>query len=287
VALDDGRALGYGLYGAESGPVVVVLDGPGSRGLGRAASLAAGPLGLMLLVPDRPGFAESSPAPDRAIPDVAADVLAVLDALGIERFGILAQSGGTPYALALAAAGANRVTGLAFTGPITPLGEPEALDDVSGPMRTLFQIARRAPWLLRPLLRSLSRKTAKDPAAAARKYARDLPKADLAVLDDPRMWAIHEASSAEAVADPDAFAAEVRKLVRPWDVDLDAITAPAALWAGDADPVHPPVMSHRLAARLRGARVTVVPGAAAFGLAPVYPDALMHAAGMPRSRIAA
>jgi pimeloyl-ACP methyl ester carboxylesterase len=205
----------------------------------------------------------------------------------VERFGILAQSGGTPYALALAAAGANRVTGLAFTGAITPLGEPDALDDVSGPMRGLFTIARRAPWLLRPLLRSLARKTAKDPAAAARKYAKDLPKADLAVLEDPSMWAIHEASSAEAVASPDDFVAEVKKLVRPWNVDLDAITAPAALWAGDADPVHPPVMSRRLAARLRDAHVTVVPGAAAFGLAPSYRDALVHAAGMPRSRLVA
>jgi pimeloyl-ACP methyl ester carboxylesterase len=280
LVLADGRILAYGLYGAADGPLVVVLDGPGSRGLGRAAAAAAERLGVTLLVPDRPGFGGSTPTPGRSIAAVAGDLLAVVDSLGFERFGILAQSGGTPYALALAGAAGARVTGLAFVGAITPLGERDALADVSGPMRTMFSLARRAPWLLRPLLGGVARRTRKDPEAAARKYAQDLPPADRAVLDDPRMWAIHATTSAEAVSSPAAFAREARMLARPWNVDLERVIAPVALWVGELDPTHPPVMSRRLAERIGGAPVTVVPGAATFGMVAVYPDLVRHAAAL-------
>jgi pimeloyl-ACP methyl ester carboxylesterase len=280
VLLADGRTLAYGLYGAADGPLVVVLDGPGSRGLGRASAAAAERLGITLLVPDRPGFGGSSPVDHRSIPAVAGDVLALVDSLGFRRFGIVAQSGGTPYALALAGMAGDRVTGLAFVGAITPLGERDALDDVSGPMRGLFTLARRAPWLLRPMLGAAARRTRKDPDAAARMYAENLPAADRAILEDPRMWAIHAASSGEALESPAAFAREARLLARPWGVDLDKVVAPVALWVGALDPTHPPVMSRRLAQRLGGAPVTVVPEAATFAMVPVFPDVLRHAAAL-------
>jgi hypothetical protein len=139
---------------------------------------------------------------------------------------------------------------------------------------------RYGPWLLQPLLAGLARRTLKDPAAAARKYAEDVPAADRVVLDDPRMWAIHEATSAEAVSSPAAFAREARLLARPWGLEPGRVTAPAALWVGELDPMHPPVMARRLGRRLGDAPVTVVPGAATFGMLPVYPDVLRHAAGL-------
>ncbi|HEX8206372.1 MAG TPA: alpha/beta hydrolase [Solirubrobacteraceae bacterium] len=278
--LADGRTLGFGLYGAGDGPLVVVLDGPGSRGLGRALATEAERLGVTLLVPDRPGFGASTPVGRRTIPEVAGDLLALVDALGCERFGLVAQSGGTPYALALAHAAGHRVTGLALVGGIVPLGEKDALRDVSGPMRTTFKLARRAPWLLKPLIGVVARKTLKDPAAAARAYAKDLPPLDTKALEDPRMWAIHEVTSAEAVSSPAAFAREARMLARPWGFDLEAPRAPVALWVGEQDPVHPPVMSRRLSERLGGAPVTLVPGAATFGMNGVYGDVLQHAAAL-------
>jgi pimeloyl-ACP methyl ester carboxylesterase len=130
------------------------------------------------------------------------------------------------------------------------------------------------------VLDGVARRTRKDPAAAARKYAEGVPAADRAVLEDPRMWAIHETTSAEAVSSPAAFAREARLLAGRWDVDRGRVTAPAALWVGELDPTHPPVMARRLAQRLGGATVTVVPGAATFGMLPVYPDLLRHAAGL-------
>jgi pimeloyl-ACP methyl ester carboxylesterase len=94
------------------------------------------------------------------------------------------------------------------------------------------------------------------------------------------MWAIHSVTSAEAVSATAAFAREARLLAQPWDVDLSGVAAPAAFWVGELDPTHPPVMSRRMAQRLGDAPVTVVPGAATFGMVSVFPDVLRHAAAL-------
>ena len=283
--LADGRTIGYGLYGADDGPLVVVLDGPGSRGLGRAMDPPAAQLGIKLLVPDRPGFGRSTQTPRGSFAELTGDLLALVDCLSFRRFGIVAQSGGTPYALALATGAGDRATGLAFVGGLAPLHDRHTLADVAGPARTMFVLARRAPWLLRPLLSGLARLNAKDPEAAARRYARSVPPADRLVLDDPTIWAIHATSSAEIVSRPAALARELRTLVRPWGVDYDRVSAPVALWVGELDRTHPPTMSRRLAELLGGAPVTVVPGAATFAMLTAFPDVLRHAAALPVTTI--
>jgi len=200
--------------------------------------------------------------------------------MGFRRFGIVAQSGGTPFALALAGAAGDRATGLALVGGMAPLHDRRALHDVTGPMRVVFLLARWAPWLLRPLFSGLARQTRKDPEAAARRYAETVPPADRLVLDDPAIWAIHATSSAEVVSRPVALARETRMLVRPWGLDYDRVTAPVALWVGELDRTHPPTMSQRLARLLGGAPVTVVPGAATFAMLTCFPDVLRHAAAL-------
>ena len=281
--LADGRTLGYGLYGASDGPLVVVLDGPGSRGLACAMESPATQLGIKLLAPDRPGFGSSTPARERTIAAISGDLLALVDHLGFRRFGLVAQSGGTPYALAVAAAAGERITGLAFIGAMAPLDAADALRGVAHPMRIASLLARRAPWLLRLLLNGLALRSAKDPEAAARKYAKRMPPDERRVLADPGLWAIHVKSSAEIASCPAAFARELSVLVRPWSTKWDRISAPAALWVGELDRGHPPSMSRRLAKLLGGAPVTVVAGAWTFAMLPCYPDALRHAAALPEN----
>src|SRR4051794_1879020 len=95
--LPGGRRMTYALLGAPAGPLVVVLDGPGSRGLARAASPIAAELGLRLAAPDRPGWGATTLDPKRGIADWPADHAALLDALGEDSAGIVSQSGGTPF----------------------------------------------------------------------------------------------------------------------------------------------------------------------------------------------
>jgi pimeloyl-ACP methyl ester carboxylesterase len=123
IALPDGRCLSYLLAGADDGPVVTVLDGPCSRGLGRALAATARELGIRLVIPDRPGCHGSTPKPGRTIADWPADHVALMDALGIERFGIVTQSGGTPYGIAVGGVAPERVTAHSLLAAIAPLAE--------------------------------------------------------------------------------------------------------------------------------------------------------------------
>jgi pimeloyl-ACP methyl ester carboxylesterase len=276
--LPDGRTLSYATFGDGDGPWVVVLDGPGSRGLARAAAPTAIALGLRLVAPDRPGFFASSDAPGRGIADWPADHAALLDALDAERAGVLGQSGGTPYALAATAALPARVTALALVGAVAPLSEPENLAVASRQLRGGAMLARRAPWILRLALRGAARGAAKDSEKAARKAVKDMPPADAAILEEPAMWALHVSATAEILGRPAALAREVGLLARPWGIDLSAVDRPVALWTGELDATHPVAHARWLAERLGDAPVRVVPGAGTFAMRPVYDDALRFAA---------
>lgn len=281
VDLPDGRRLAYTSYGTAHGPLVVVLDGPASRGLACAAAATAAALGIRLVAPDRPGSGRSTPAPGRGIAGWPADHAALLDALGAPRAGILAQSGGTPYAIAAAARLPERTIALSSLGPVAPFDDPASVRELGGELRAAVKLARRAPWLLRALLRTFERSAAKDPARAARKAAKDLPAADARILADPAFQAIHEQATAEILAQPAAIAHEIGLMARPWGVDPADVRVPACFWSGSHDTRHPTAQARRLAASIPGEPpVHVVDDAATFGLLPIYADALKFAAGL-------
>ena len=121
--LADGRTLGYGLYGASDGPLVVVSMGRLTRPHPRDV-VARSATRDQAARADRLGFGSSSPAGERSIAAISGDLLALVDHLGSRRFGLVAQSGGTPYAPAVAASAGDRVTGLAFIGGLAPSTYP-------------------------------------------------------------------------------------------------------------------------------------------------------------------
>ena len=278
--LADGRRLSYALFGAPAGPVVIVLDGPGSRGLARAAGADAEQLGLRLVAPDRPGFGASTQVDGDRIAAWPHDHRALLDALDTDRAGIVAQSGGTPYALAAAAAlGADRTSGLAFVAPIGPLAERAMLASSGTQVRRGAKLGRRAPWLLRLALAGAGRQAAKDPEKTAAKVADGLPPRDEEIMRDPANWAIHQRATVEILSRPDAVAREIARLAHPWNVDIGSIDVPVAFWSGDRDEVHPTSHARRIAELLPGdPPVHVVAGAGTFGLMPRYGEALRFAA---------
>ncbi len=279
LTLAGGRVLSYGLLGAEQGDVVVVLDGPGSRGMARAMSPFAAALGLRLLAPDRPGFGGSTSAPGRAITDWPHEHAALLDALGVQRAGVVGHSGGTPYALAAAAALPDRTPRVALLAPVAPVhGDRAARDELGTDLRRALAVAPRAPWLLRLALRAASRRVARNPEKAARRIIRESPPADAEVLRDPAIREMHVRTSGEILAHPDAVAAEIGLLAGPWGVSPRDVRAPVAMWSGAADRTHPTAHARRLATAIGGVPVHVVPEAATFGLRPRFEDVLRFAA---------
>ncbi|KAN0104979.1 alpha/beta-hydrolase [Hyaloscypha variabilis] len=100
--LPDGRVLGYASYGAPPSatiPTILYFHGfPGSRLEAAIIANLSLPTPFHVLAFDRPGMGLSTFQPNRRILDWPADVLALVDHLHIEKFHLVGDSGGSPYA---------------------------------------------------------------------------------------------------------------------------------------------------------------------------------------------
>jgi pimeloyl-ACP methyl ester carboxylesterase len=106
----DGRTLAYVERGSAQGVPVIVSHGtPGSRFARHPDSGIYERHGMRAVVYDRPGYGLSDPKPGRSVADAAADVEAIADELGFERFVVVGGSGGGPHALACGALLGDRV----------------------------------------------------------------------------------------------------------------------------------------------------------------------------------
>ena len=226
---------------------------------------AAAEHGMRWVSYDRPGYGGSSPVPDRDVASGAADVAVIADALGLDRFAVLGQSGGGPYALACAALLPHRVNGAVSMSGRAPY-PADGLD-----------------WL------------AGMPAASAAELnatlaGRDALAALIASEDDfdPEMFtpADHAALAGDwkwisTVVEPalehgtDGLIDDAIASVKPWGFDPAAITTPVLLVHGTADRVMPSAHSEWLARRIGGsAELVLVKDAGHISVFRRAPDAL-------------
>lgn len=93
-------------------PVLVVHGSPGGHDAGLAMARFLVAAGFRAVVPDRPGYFDT-PLGSGETPDQQADLYAaLLDALGIDRAGVLCWSGGGPSSYRFAVRHPDRVTSL-------------------------------------------------------------------------------------------------------------------------------------------------------------------------------
>jgi pimeloyl-ACP methyl ester carboxylesterase len=132
VAGPDGRKLLVREGGRQGGVPVLVHNGtPGSSLLYEPHLLDAESKGIYLFSYDRPGYGGSTRNPGRSVADCAADVVAVCDALGFDRFCVWGISGGGPHALATAALLPERVAAAASLAAVAPY-DADGLDFFDG-----------------------------------------------------------------------------------------------------------------------------------------------------------
>ncbi len=239
-------AGGVELSGEQSGegPAVVLLHGltatrryvaMGSRALQRA--------GHRVIAYDARGHGRSSPAPDRAYDyeHLAADVLAVLDAAGIQRALLAGASMGAHTAVRVALEHPERVAALAL---ITPAYDP----NVSS--RDERELAR---W--DALARGL-----RDGGVDGFVRAYDLASVPEAWRDTVEK-VLRQRLSAHEHPDAVADALEVVPRARPFEelASLAAIAAPTLVVGSrdEADPEHPLAVAQRYAETIPGARLAV------------------------------
>jgi pimeloyl-ACP methyl ester carboxylesterase len=210
--------------------------------------------------------------PGRSILDWVDDLDAVTDHLGLPDYRMLAISGGSPYALATAWHHPDRVSGVGLLSVIAPLDVPGITADASPPIRFTFFVARRLPFLLRPMAGAMVRTTRRNVDAAAERIIRLRPEADRAVIRRPEVMSVLKANLADQFGDPDSIATEMRNAARPWGFDLEDVPVPTVIWQGGLDDVHTPAMAHHLAQRLPQATLHYEPDYATFNFIDNFPD---------------
>jgi pimeloyl-ACP methyl ester carboxylesterase len=101
--LQDGRALAYVEWGDPVGAPILEFHGlPNPRQADTVSNAFLRDRGIRRITVDRPGVGFSDPQLGRTLLDWPNDVAQLVEALRLERFGLLGVSGGAPHALACA-----------------------------------------------------------------------------------------------------------------------------------------------------------------------------------------
>jgi pimeloyl-ACP methyl ester carboxylesterase len=263
--LPDGRQLGYAEFGDPSGfPVLYFHGSPSSR----LEPLLIGNdvwqrLGLRVVAPDRPGMGQSDFQPGRRLVDWPVDVASLADALELARFAVLGFSGGGPYVTVCAALLPQRLTAGVIVSGGGRMDSREAAAGLPLPNRLFMLFAKRAPWLLPPMLRMMAGQPGDDPARELAQMKRMLPAADYRVMaEGSRVQLLGEATREALAAGMQGAVWDMRLYVRDFGFALEEVAFPLQLFHGTADPCAPLGLARSTAAQLRNAELRVYEGEA-------------------------
>jgi pimeloyl-ACP methyl ester carboxylesterase len=277
------RAVTLDDVGDPAGVPLLYLHGtPDSRLARPADDGAAARAGVRLLALDRPGYGGSDPMPPGTSEwtcPVVRDVAAVLDGMRVDRVALLAWSGGTLAALALAAGMPERVSALGIVAGLVPRQayEDPAVREAAAERLSTLELADVLPTgqlgeAVAPLLAPYpcDRALALEHQAEHRDPASGRELASIAGGAERMADALVEAVSHGLAG----VAADVEAQARPLDVDLAAAGCRIRLWYGSADTVTPPAFGEWYARELPAATLEIVPGAAHYVLFTRWADIL-------------
>jgi pimeloyl-ACP methyl ester carboxylesterase len=126
VTATDGRTLTVAQWGDLDGfPVFSLHGAPGSRFARHYDESAYVEVGARVITYDRPGYGGSDRCRGRRVVGCVADVAAIADELGVERFAVTGGSVGGPHSLAVAARLPDRVTRATCAVGVVPFDTPD------------------------------------------------------------------------------------------------------------------------------------------------------------------
>ena len=250
------RTLSVREGGAADGiPVLVHHGTPGSRRLRDRWLEDAAERGIRLIGFDRAGYGGSDRHAGRSVADVAADVEAICDQLGLERILTYGASGGGPHALACAALLGDRVAAAATLCSVGP-GDADDLDFIAGMGEDNvreYRAALQGEAALAPLLEELSEQIlGADPDELAGELATLLSPPDVAVVNGGLARQVLESFRLGVGSTRVGWLDDDLAFVSPWGFDLDDVSVPTVLWQGRQDLMVPPAHGEWLAAHVPG-----------------------------------
>jgi pimeloyl-ACP methyl ester carboxylesterase len=257
VSAPGGRMIAAYEHGDPGGRPVIIHHGtPGSGHVRRKWADEARELNVRLISYDRAGYARSDRHPGRSVADVAPDIAAIADALGVERFATWGASGGGPHALACGALLADRVTAVATFAGAGP-SDADDLDFMAGMGEdnvTEFNAALAGEAELRPLLeRWAPEMRDATPEELIEQMRSILGPPDVAVLSGELGQAMVEGIRSALSAGVDGWLDDDFAFARPWGFELADISCPVQVWQGEQDLMVPAAHGRWLARHVPGA----------------------------------
>jgi pimeloyl-ACP methyl ester carboxylesterase len=262
LTLPDGRTLEYLLDGPADGLTVVFHHGTPSGAVRYAPVFdAAIGRGMRVLLHSRPGYGDSSAQPARRVADVAADVSALLDAIGADEFVTLGWSGGGPHALACAALLPGRCRGAATIAAVAPY-DAEGLDWLDGMgAENIEEFGAAAHGTLDAFLATAGQGMAQVRASEVAEAFGDLiSEVDRKALIGGLADYLAESCRRSVLTGTDGWRDDDLAFVSGWGFALDQITVPVHLWQGDQDRMVPYAHGRWLASHVAGAVPHLIPG---------------------------
>ena len=254
LSLKNGGRLAFCEYGSAAGTPVLFFHGwPSSRTMARLTDDAARELGIRIISADRPGIRDSTFQEERRLIDWPESVEQLADHLKIDKFRILAISGGAPYAFATAWKIPDRVRAVAIVSGAVPIAD---LRDHAGLLplyRWMIWFGRYQPRLLPYLFRIAGPLVSlRGFVRSAHKLLRMLPSADAEALRDNAAFDVLFESQRHAWrGSANGVISDAQIYAQPWGFRLEDIDVPVRLWHGKEDRAFSSRIVEETAVRLR------------------------------------
>lgn len=258
--LGDGRQVHYECSSEDpSGETALVFHHgqPGAALLWDPMVEAAAQQGWPVVMLSRPGYASSSRKEGRRVRDVAADVEAVLDHMGVGEFVTAGWSGGGPHTLACGALLADRCRAVATLAGVAPYGV-EGLDWTAGMgpenVEEFQALAAGDPELEGRIVEVADVLKVIQADQLIEALGGLVSEPDKAVIEGEfaeflAAWFRLSVSEGHA-----GYLDDGRAFVAEWGFDVTDMPTPVTVWWADEDLMVPPTHGQWLADHVKGAR---------------------------------
>ena len=264
ITTQDGRTLEVHEDGDPQGlPVLMHHGTPGSGLLYAPHAELAREQGVRLIGYDRAGYGGSTRRPGRTIADAAADITAIADELGLERYCSWGISGGGPHVLACAVLCDERLVAVASLAAVAPFeaGGLDWIDGMGEENHIEFGKTLEGETTLRPYLEheaeAILGASADDLVQVMQTL---LGEEDRAVLTGAIAEYMLESNAHGLASGIDGWLDDDLAFLQPWGFDVDAINRPTLLLHGEDDRFVPVSHGRWLAARIPGVEARIGAG---------------------------
>lgn len=263
--LPDGRQLCYTEYGNPEGlPLFVFHGNPNSRLLWGVIPDSPFLPNIRLIAPDRPGYGQTDFVEGvTTLENWPNDIVALADALGIDKFAVFGPSGGGPFALACAWKIPERLTAVGIFASVGPF-IPETDQKIAAPVRMLWAIAPKLPGLFKVQMRLFAWLARKYPNVYIKMILKEFSETDRQVYERLKIAELIRADRNEAYRQGGIGTWYDVMIPGNWPIPLNQIKAKIYLWQGEEDISTPLAMGQYLAEQIPDCEAKFIKGAGHF-----------------------